>query len=254
VAEHHRAEEAAARRRRRRQGREQDHRADAGPALSTAHAFGPDYREDVALRDGTRVRLRLIRPDDKERLRAGFARLSPESRYLRFFAPKHQLSDAELRYLTECDGVDHVAIGASRLDDDATDGEGDGLGVARFIRAADDPDVAEAAIAVLDEVQGKGLGTLLFWRLIAAAAERGIARFRCDVLAENAAMVDMIESIAPERTVGVDGGVMTIEFALPAVPHAEPETDHPSRGSPMFRFFRLIAEGASQWRDAVRKR
>ena len=107
---------------------------------------------------------------------------------------------------------------------------------------------------MLDEVQGRGLGTLLFMRLIAAAAERGIARFRCDVLAENSAMVEMIESIAPDRTVGLDGGVMTIEFALPAVPNVEPVEDHPARGSPMFRFFRLIAEGASQWRDAVRKR
>ena len=66
------------------------------------------------LKDGTAVRLRLIRPDDKDRLRAGFARLSPESRYLRFFVPKSTLTDAELVYLTETDGVDHVAIGASR--------------------------------------------------------------------------------------------------------------------------------------------
>jgi GNAT superfamily N-acetyltransferase len=194
----------------------------------------------------------LIRPDDKERLRAGFAKLSPASRYLRFFVAKPSLSESELRYLTETDGVAHVAIGASRIDDDAEGGEGDGLGVARFIRAADDPTIAEAAIAVLDDVQGRGLGSLLFMRLVAAAAERGIARFRCDVLAENAAMVEMIEGLAPERTVAMDAGVLTIEFALPAV---EPRDDTPedppqgARTSPMFRFFRLIAEGAAQWRD-----
>jgi GNAT superfamily N-acetyltransferase len=254
VAEHHGAEEAAARRRRRGQGREQARRADPGPALSEAPAYelGPEYREDATLRDGTAVRLRLIRPDDKDRLRAGFARLSPASRYLRFFAPKSELTDGELRYLTECDGVDHVAIGAILVDADRR--ETDGLGVARFIRAADDPTVAEAAIAVLDEVQRRGLGTLLFNRLVAAARERGIARFRCDVLAENAAMIDMIESFSPERTEKLDGGVMTIELALPAAP--DPDTpatpDDPGhRESPMFRLFRLIAEGAAQWRNTL---
>jgi GNAT superfamily N-acetyltransferase len=213
------------------------------------YRFGPEYGEDAELRDGTRIRLRLIRSDDKDRLRAGFEKLSPESRYLRFFAPKSELTDAELRYLTECDGVDHLAIGASRVTDDGS--EGDGLGVARFIRTVDDPTVAEAAIAVLDEVQGQGLGTVLFVRLVAAARERGIARFRCEVLAENVAMMEMIEGFAPDRTVASSAGVSSIEFALPERA-AEPDPDHvTTRTSPMFRFFRLIAEGAAQWRDAV---
>jgi GNAT superfamily N-acetyltransferase len=171
--------------------------------------------------------------------------MSPTSRYLRFFAPKSELSDAELRYLTECDGVDHVAIGATRVDDD--DRETDGLGVARFIRSHDDREVAEAAIAVVDEVQRKGLGTMLFQRLVAAAAERGIARFRCDVLAENAGMIDLIESFDPERTVTLDAGVMTIELVLPT-----PSRDvAATRTSPMFKLFRTIAEGALQWRTRV---
>lgn len=190
----------------------------------------------------------MIRADDKERLRAGFARLSPESRYLRFFAPKHRLSDAELRYLTEIDGVDHVAIGAARL---TTDGaEGDGLGVGRFIRLAGTPAIAEAAIAVLDEVQGQGLGTLLFMRLIAAAIERGIARFRCEVLCDNQSMVDLVKRFAPERTVHVESGVTSIEFDLPAIGAAEPGTAAP-RESPLYQFFRYVAEGAMEWRDVV---
>jgi GNAT superfamily N-acetyltransferase len=212
------------------------------------YAFGPDYREDTALADGTTVRLRLIRADDKERLRAGFEKLSPASRYRRFFAAKHTLSEAELRYLTELDGETHLAIGAARIDED--DGEGDGLGVARFIRLADEPAIAEAAIAVLDEAQGKGLGTLLFLRLVAAAAERGVERFRCEVLGDNAAAVEMLTKIAPEHTIEVKDGVARIEFALPAVAAREPVAAAP-RESPLFRFFRLAAAGTVEWREAV---
>ena len=211
--------------------------------------FDADYVEDAVLRDGTRVRLRLIRPDDKERLRAGFAKLSPESRYLRFFAPKESLTDAELVYLTECDGIDHLAIGAARVDDDV-EGEGEGLGVARFIRDAADRSTAEAAIAVLDEIQNRGLGTLLLTRLIAAARERGVEKFRCDVLGENDTMVDLIAAYAPDRTVGLGSGVVTIEFALPPIEAREPEAAAP-RENALFRFFRMFAEGALEWRDAV---
>src|SRR5262245_19880796 len=113
----------------------------------------------------------MVRPDDKERLRRGFHRLSPEARYLRFFTPKVDLSEDELRYLTETAGVRHVAIGAVRAGDDE-----EGLGVARFILLDDAPGTAEAAVAVLDEIQGQGLGTLLFLRLLAAARERGVSR------------------------------------------------------------------------------
>ena len=74
--------------------------------------FTRDYAEQAVLRDGTRVRLRLIRPDDKALLHDGFERLSPASRYLRFLAPKAALSDDELRYLCE---VDHEKIGRAHV-------------------------------------------------------------------------------------------------------------------------------------------
>ena len=110
--------------------------------------FDADYAELARLRDGTPVQLRLVRASDKELVRKGFARLSPESRYLRFFAPKDHLTERELSYLTELDGEHHLAIGAERVPTGADGPEG--LGVARFIRLADDPAVAEAAVAVLD--------------------------------------------------------------------------------------------------------
>jgi len=153
------------------------------------------------------VVLRTVRADDKERLLDGFHRLSPESRYLRFHGVKTDLTDAELRYLTEVDGVRHVAIGALRGDE--------GVGIARLIQLDGEAGVAEAAVTVLDEMQGKGLGTLLLQRLIAAADERGIARVRCLVLGSNQAMQDLLTRVAGgESHVTVTGGVVTVEIAL----------------------------------------
>jgi GNAT superfamily N-acetyltransferase len=201
--------------------------------------FTADYVERATLRDGTRVVLRLIVPEDAVILRRGFEKWSPESRYTRFLAPKTHLSDEELRYLTDVDQETHFALGAISEDGDSH-GEPIGLGIARFIRLPDvDPPTAEAAVAVADEIHGLGLGRLLFLRLAAAAAERGIERFRCDVLCSNAGMKALIDELAPDRSLEVSTGVMSIDFPIPQVPADAAE---PPAG-PMYRFFRAAAEG-----------
>lgn len=209
--------------------------------------FDSDYAEAATLRDGTEVVVRPIRPDDKELLRRGFLRLSPESRYRRFFAAKHDLSPAELRYLTEVDGIRHFALGAT-----TADGR-DGLGVARFIQLDGEPGVAEAAIAVADEHQGKGLGSLLFQRLVAAAAERGVQRFRCEMLGSNQGMADLVLSLAADApATAVSAGVMSMEFALPPVA-PEQSVDEPPRESGLYRFFGMVAKGEIEWTAAWKR-
>lgn len=213
--------------------------------------FTSDYVEHVTLRDGTKIVLRLIAPEDKALLEAGFMRWSPESRYARFLAPKTNLTADELRYLTEVDQEHHFALGAVQEDGDGG-GEPVGLGVARFIRLPDLHATAEAAIAVSDEAQGRGLGKLLFLRLCAAAAERGIERFRCEVLGSNTGMAGLIEAIAPERTIEVGGGVMSIEMVLPNVTPTEPPEAVAHEGS-MYRMLRAAAENTIEWTAAVRR-
>jgi GNAT superfamily N-acetyltransferase len=212
--------------------------------------FSADYVERAILRGGLPIRIRLLAPEDKELLRSGFEKLSSESRYARFLGQKTALTDDELRYLTEIDQETHFAIGAIG---ESGDGHGEpvGLGIARFIRLSD-PTIAEAAIAVADEVQGRGLGKLLFLRLCAAAGERGIERFRCEVLGSNAGMAALIATIAPDRTIEVHDGVMTIELALPNVTPTTPPTDPVVHG-PMYRLFRAAAENAVEWTESVRK-
>jgi GNAT superfamily N-acetyltransferase len=118
------------------------------------------------LRDGTEIDVRPIRADDKERLAAGFERLSPESRYRRFFSPAASLTPSQLRYLTEVDHHGHEALLALEA------GTDNGVGVARFVRTGGDPPVAEVAVAVVDDGQGRGVATTLLDDL-AARARRG---------------------------------------------------------------------------------
>jgi GNAT superfamily N-acetyltransferase len=208
--------------------------------------FTEDYVERATLRDGTPVLLRLVNADDQELLRREFARWSQDSRYSRFHAAKTKLSDDELHYLTDVDQETHFAIGAIREGGDGR-GEPVGLGIARFIRLPSEPGepvTAEAAISVADGAQGDGLGRLLFLRLAAAAAERGIEHFRCEVLGSNPTMKALIDAVAPVHTTEVESGVLSIDFAVPAVAPDLAPSEPPEGG--LYRLFRAVAEGAVQ--------
>lgn len=180
------------------------------PPAGPRYRFRRSWRETIRLRDGTKARLRLIRPEDKPLVVAGMQHLSPESRYRRFHDYRAGFSDAELRYLTEVDGVNHFALGAMR----AGAGPREGLGVARFVRLPDLPGAAEAALVVADEAQGQGLGSALFLRLMEAARERGIHTLRCHVLASNAPMLHLLARIAPDASAQVEGATVTVDISL----------------------------------------
>ncbi len=144
---------------------------------------GPDFREEHVLANGTKIVIRHIQPSDAAELRRGFQALSPESRYRRFFGGLADLDDATLKYLTNVDGKDHVAIVAVTESLDLKTERG--LGVARFVRIKGEPTVAEVGVTVVDDMQQIGIGTLLTKALAHAARERGIDKFRAEVLESN---------------------------------------------------------------------
>src|SRR5436190_18157619 len=144
--------------------------------LSSAH------RHPATLSDGTRILIRRVTPADAPILAGGFARLSEESRRLRFLTPKESLSDAELRYLTEVDGHHHEALGA------VDPGTGEGIAVARFVRDEHERSRAEVAITVADDWQHRGVGKLLLIRLADRARDEGIRRFTALVSTDNRGM------------------------------------------------------------------
>jgi GNAT superfamily N-acetyltransferase len=154
------------------------------------------------------VLIRPIGPGDAASLAAAHARLSPETVRRRYLTPKPRLSAGELRYLTEVDGVDHVALVA-------VDGE-DIVAVARFVRSAEDPGSAEAAIVVADALQGQGLGRRLGLALADAARARGIVRFTATMLRDNVAAHAIFARISQRLTTMPDGSVEELVAELPA--------------------------------------
>lgn len=207
--------------------------------------FDAAYAEEIYLREGTQVLLRPIRPDDGPMLLRAFERLSPLSRYRRFLGPKTKLTEAELSYLTHVDGIRHFALGAVRLE---VTRETDGLGIARFVTIA--PGVAEPAVAVIDEMQGKGLGRALMERLHDAAIERGIERFQAEVLKANAPMMSVFEHIGAIRVVGEDEEVVRVEIQLTA-PGGAPSPE-PAHGA-LHRFLTLAAREVITLRGVLKE-
>lgn len=148
------------------------------------------------LADGTHVTLRPIGPDDREGLRRAFHEMSPQSRHSRFLGGVTELSDEMLTYLTDVDQRRHVAIVATTTSPDLKSERG--VGVARFLFLDGAPGVVEAAITVVDDMQRKGLGTLLLRELERAARARNVHRIRAEVLAGNATMRGILHAVGAE--------------------------------------------------------
>jgi RimJ/RimL family protein N-acetyltransferase len=172
------------------------------------------------------VEIRPIEPEDKDALARGFDRLSERSRYRRFLSPRGPLTEAELRYFTEVDHHNHEALVA--VDSET----GEGVGVARFVRSVEDRTVAELAVAVVDDCQGRGIGSQLATELSRRAREEGITCFTALALAENDAMLGILQELGEVRTGPVRLG--TVELAV----------DLPDEGnSRLRRLLRAVARG-----------
>jgi GNAT superfamily N-acetyltransferase len=194
---------------------------------------------DVTLRDGGRIRVRPIAADDKELLAAGFRRLSPDSRYRRFFSSSGQLAPQVLAYLTEIDYDRHFAWGARDLD---LPGE-PGVGVARYVRRRDDPATAEVAVAVVDDHHRRGIGTILLTVLGATAREQGVERLVAPVLSDNAPVQALLHGLGATTRWDPSSGMTLAEVPLP--PGAG---DADIRDSRLYELLRAAARGAIEVR------
>ncbi|MDO8307990.1 MAG: GNAT family N-acetyltransferase [Actinomycetota bacterium] len=147
-------------------------------AGSTA-GYPVGWEADVLLRDGRPVHLRPMVPEDADRLRAFHASLSDRTVYFRFFSAKPTLTDDDVTRFTQVDHHDRVALVA-------LDG-GDFIGVGRYDTVGGG--VAEVAFVIRDDMQGRGLGSVLLEHLAAAARECGLTRFTAEVLPQNGRML-----------------------------------------------------------------
>jgi GNAT superfamily N-acetyltransferase len=212
------------------------------------YRYGNSYEETVELSDGQRIQLRPMRPSDKQMLLDGFEQLSPDSRYARFMAPKSTLSERELAYLTDVDGINHFAIGAIRKH---LVSKPEGVGSARFVRLSDEPDTAEPAVTVLDSFHGKGLGSIMLQRLIEAAWERDVRWFRTELLADNMASRRMIESLSPDVKFSHAGdGAIVATMPVPE-PDQTPTLPGFFDGTPIRRLLSYVARAKVTVRPRV---
>ena len=188
------------------------------PANTRAFASVPARRQPHAatlpatavLRDGSRVRLRAIRPDDKERLSIAFGRLSTRSVYRRFLHPVKALTPGVLRELTELDFHDRVGLVLAVAGED-----GERLvAVGRFVRLAPDSERAEFAITVADDHQNRGAGTLLLQRLVEMARADGVREFVAHVLEDNRGMLEVIRRANLPCRQTSEGGVRRVVMSL----------------------------------------
>jgi GNAT superfamily N-acetyltransferase len=172
----------------------------------------PDLsQETLRIAGDIRLSIRMIQPRDQPKLADCFQRLSAASRYLRFFSAKNTLTPAELRFFTECDGLNHLAIGVFELT--VGGAEGALVGIARFIRFQEAGQVAEFSLTVADHWQGLGLGRLLLEQLLVLTAERGIQYLQGYLLAQNKRARRLLSHFNPINCRS-DGELVTVTLAV----------------------------------------
>jgi RimJ/RimL family protein N-acetyltransferase len=182
--------------------------AEAAAAAYERGLARDDSGEYVLLSDGSEVLVRPVRPEDKPLFVAGWSGLSDASVHSRFLASRQALSVNELAFFTEIDHVDHEAIGAM---DPAT---GNGVGVARYVREAGRPHIAEAAVIVVDAWQNRGLAGKLLRRLAVRATENRIRSFSATLFASNQAVLALFERLGPVTVTRREGPTIDLVVEL----------------------------------------
>ncbi len=163
------------------------------------------------LKDGTKVHIRPIKPEDEPLLHEAVAAMSERTVYFRFFSPLKRIPDALAHRLAVVDYNDRFALVATTH---RPTGNERILGVARYDRVAN-ADVAEVAVAVVDEFQRRGLGGALLAILARVARKHGIKSFSLIVLPENQQMLGLLRKMGWIHHAKLSGGVYDISFDLP---------------------------------------
>jgi GNAT superfamily N-acetyltransferase len=173
--------------------------ADPGTLLSTLHEVD----------NGMRVRLRLSRPTDNQRVRGFLDGLSPETRHRRFFTSMPTVSETVVRHFTYFDPRKRLVVTAVTM----IGGSEEIVGLADV--ALLETGVAELAVVVDDDLQGQGVGKLLTEVIASLAVRHGATHLRAELLEHNVAMLRLMERLG--RTVRtVEDGTSQVYTRLSA--------------------------------------
>jgi RimJ/RimL family protein N-acetyltransferase len=166
------------------------------------------YSAITTLRDGHTAEIRALRPADRDDFLAALGRTSDRTLYRRFFTPRRRFSETEVSSFVNVDFVSHVALVAVMEEK----GRPRIVGAGRYIVV--EPGRAEVAFAVVDDHQGRGIGTALVHHLIAIARRAGLKELIADVLHENTPMLKVFEKSGLPPTLRRSRGVVHVTLRL----------------------------------------
>jgi acetyltransferase len=187
--------------------------------LYQIHRYPADLIDVVRLRHGGRVLIRPVLPQDEDLTSAFFGRLPARARYDRFLAPVRDLPPQLVKRFTNVDYASHLALVAETF----TGGRETVVAEARYAWAGSDASVAEFAVSVAEEWQGRGLASLLLAKLLCRAAAAGIARVVGETLASNGKMLHLAREAGFAATPSTEvRGIVLLEKRLePGPPGAD---------------------------------
>jgi acetate---CoA ligase (ADP-forming) len=203
---------------------------------------------DIALRDGSTIHLRPVRPTDLEGVQQFLSELSDRSRWFRYFTPKTDMWRAA-RWATEVDYFTRFGIVCISGSDPQI--------AAHAGYECTTPDRAEVAFAVADQLQGKGVATLLLGILCEAAAANGITVFEAEILPDNHQMLDVFRQSGFEPQLRSEPGSIAVEFPTAATEGALERFEDRERTAAVSALGHVLAPrsvaiiGASRRRDTV---
>ena len=171
----------------------------------TVHSYSAVER----LRDGRVIEIRALRPEDRTQMLVAVSRTSAQSLYRRFFGPKKGFSESEKAFFLNANFTDHVALVATVGQSDRTEI----VGGARYI--VTEPGIAEVAFTVIDDFQGKGVGSALMRHLALLAGRASLKHLVADVLPENIAMINVLKKSGLPTTISRAKGVVHVRLDLP---------------------------------------
>jgi RimJ/RimL family protein N-acetyltransferase len=166
--------------------------------------------KEIRLQDRSTIRLRELHRGSREKLKAFFSRCSPEAIRYRFMSSIKALSDSLLDYLANPDGSRHVALILAQQEgeDERIVAEG------RYVVLKEQPNVADIGVLVVDDMQRRGIATLLIRELTEIALSNGVTRFNADVLADNRAMISLLRKTYRPVSTTINYGVIHYELSI----------------------------------------
>jgi RimJ/RimL family protein N-acetyltransferase len=166
------------------------------------------YSAIELLRNGCPVEIRALRADDRAELMTAISRTSMQSLFRRFFIAKRGFTEQEIAFFLDIDFVHHVALVA------LVDENGQQVIVAGGRYIVVQPDRAEVAFAVVDEYQGKGIGTALMRHLTGIAHASGLNQLIAEVLPENIPMLKIFKKSGFRVSTKHEAGVVHVSLDL----------------------------------------